>query len=194
MAQPRENDGMQGDGDKPKRGRPKGSTNKPRLTVVQNDVGKVVRLNAGQGKDVNGLTSRQEQFCQGVGTHLLSQSDAYRAAYNAENMTSDNINNEAYKLMRRPEVISRVNALIEIRMAKTSHDSARIKQHVIERLWIESQDIKNPATTRVRALELLGKMTTVSLFTDRVMTETVEARSPEDIEQQIKDKLAKLAG
>jgi hypothetical protein len=46
----------------------------------------------------------------------------------------------------------------------------------------------------VRALELLGKMTTVSLFTDRVMTETVEARSPEDIEQQIKDKLAKLAG
>lgn len=191
---------MQGDGDKPKRGRPKGSkttpkaVGKPVLSLVASTTDKVVRLSAGQGKDLNGLTSRQEQFCQGVGTHLLSQSDAYRAAYNAENMTSDNINNEAYKLMRRPEVISRVNALIEIRMAKTSHDSARIKQHVIERLWIESQDTKNPATTRVRALELLGKMTTVSLFTDRVMTETVEARSPEDIEQQIKDKLAKLAG
>jgi hypothetical protein len=37
-------------------------------------------------------------------------------------------------------------------------------------------------------------MTTVSLFTDRVMTETVDARSPEDIEQQIRDKLAKIAG
>jgi hypothetical protein len=126
--------------------------------------------------------------------HLLSQSDAYRAAYNAADMTSDNINNEAYKLMRRPEVISRVNTLVDDRMRKTSHDSARIKQHVIEKLWLESQDTKNPATVRVRALELLGKMTTVSLFTERVMTETVEARSPEDIEQQIRDKLAKLAG
>jgi hypothetical protein len=192
-----ESDGMQGDDTKPKRGRPKGSGVKPRLTVVPvvpNDGGKIIRLTAGQGKDSNGLTSRQEQFCQGVGTHLLSQSDAYRAAYNAENMTSDNINNEAYKLMRRPEVISRVNTLVDDRMRKTSHDSARIKQHVIEKLWLESQDTKNPATVRVRALELLGKMTTVSLFTDRVMTETVEARSPEDIEQQIRDKLAKMAG
>jgi hypothetical protein len=167
---------------------------KPTLSIVSSTTDKVVRLAAGQGKDSNGLTSRKEQFCQGVGTHLLSQSDAYRAAYNAQNMTSDNINNEAYKLMRRPEVISRVNTLVDDRMRKTSHDSARIKQHVIEKLWLESQDTKNPATVRVRALELLGKMTTVSLFTERVMTETVEARSPEDIEQQIRDKLAKMAG
>jgi hypothetical protein len=190
---------MQGDDTKPKRGRPKGSTNKPRaigkpvLSLVANDGGKVVRLSAGQGKDANGLTAKQEVFCQEVakGSNL---SAAYRIAYNAENMKPNIINNEACKLMARQDIAERVNRLIEERQAKTSHDSLRIKQHVIEKLWLESQDSKNPATVRVRALELLGKMTTVSLFTDRVLTETVEARSPEDIEQQIKDKIAKLAG
>lgn len=190
---------MQGDGDKPKRGRPKGSKTipkamgKPTLSIVPSTTDKVVRLSAGQGKDSNGLTAKQEAFCREVakGSNL---SAAYRVAYNAENMKPNIINNEACKLMSRRDIADRVNVLITENQAKTSHDSARIKQHVIERLWIESQDTKNPATTRVRALELLGKMTSVSLFTDRVMTETVEARSPDDIEKQIRDKLAKIAG
>jgi len=178
--------------DKPKRGRPR-AIGKPALSIVPNDGGTVVRLSAGQGKDVNGLTSKQELFCQHVakGSNL---SDAYRAAYDASNMKPNIINNEACKLMARQDIANRVNVLITENQAKSSHDSARIKQHVIEKLWLESQDTKNPATVRVRALELLGKMTTVSLFTDRVQTETVEARSPEDIEQQIRDKLAKMTG
>jgi hypothetical protein len=163
------------------------------LSLVANDGGRVVRLAAGQGKDANGLTVKQELFCQEVAKGS-SLSAAYRVAYNAENMKPNIINNEACKLMARQDIADRVNRLIEERQAKSSHDSTRIRQHVIEKLWLESQDSKNPATVRVRALELLGKMTTVSLFTDRVMTETIEVRSPEDIEQQIKDKIAKLAG
>jgi len=181
------------DGDKPKRGRPK-AVGKPMLSIVSNTESKIIRLSAGQGKDsINGLTAKQEAFCQEVakGSNL---SAAYRIAYNAENMKPNIINNEACKLMARQDIAARVNRLIEERQAKSSHDATRIRQHVIEKLWLESQDSKNPATVRVRALELLGKMTTVSLFTDRVMTETVEARSPEDIEQQIRDKLAKMAG
>jgi hypothetical protein len=166
---------------------------KPVLSLVANDGGKIVRLSAGQGKNSHGLTSKQEAFCQEVakGSNL---SAAYRVAYDAQNMKPNIINNEACKLMARQDIADRVNVLITENQAKTSHDATRIRQHVIEKLWLESQDTKNPATVRVRALELLGKMTTVSLFTDRVMTETVEARSPEDIEQQIKDKIAKLAG
>jgi phage terminase small subunit len=184
---------MVGDEGKKKLGRPSKVVGKPMLSIVANTDAKVIRLSAGQGKDANGLTAKQELFCQEVakGNNL---SAAYRIAYNAENMKPNIINNEACKLMARQDIAARVNRLIEERQAKSSHDSIRIKQHVIERLWIESQDTKNPATTRVRALELLGKMTTVSLFTDRVMTETVEARSPEDIEQQIRDKLAKMTG
>lgn len=189
---------MQGD-DKPKRGRPRGSTNKPRamgkptLAIVPDTGSKVIRLAAGQGKDANGLTVKQELFCQEVAKGS-SLSAAYRVAYNSENMKPNIVNNEACKLMARRDIADRVNTIIAENQAKTSHDSARIKQHVIEKLWLESQDTKNPATVRVRALELLGKMATVSLFTDRVQTETIEARSPEDIEQQIRDKLAKIAG
>ena len=184
---------MVGDEGKKKLGRPSKVVGKPMLSIVANTDAKVIRLSAGQGKDANGLTAKQELFCQEVakGNNL---SAAYRIAYNAENMKPNIINNEACKLMARQDITARVNMLIEEKQAKSSHDSIRIKQHVIERLWIESQDTKNPATTRVRALELLGKMTTVSLFTDRVMTETVDARSPEDIEQQIRDKLAKMTG
>jgi hypothetical protein len=185
---------MVGDGgQKKKRGRPQKVVGKPMLAIVPDTTGKVIRLAAGQGKDSNGLTVKQEVFCQEVAKGS-SLSAAYRVAYNSENMKPAIVNSEACKLMARPIIAARVNMLIEERQAKTSHDSARIKQHVIEKLWLESQDTKNPATVRVRALELLGKMTTVSLFTDRVMTETIDARSPEDIEQQIKDKLAKLAG
>jgi hypothetical protein len=178
---------------KRKRGRPPKVAGKPMLSIVANTEAKVIRLSAGQGKDRNGLTAKQEVFCQEVAKGS-SLSAAYRVAYNSENMKPAIVNSEACKLMARPIIAARVNMLIEEKQAKSSHDSIRIKQHVIERLWIESQDTKNPATTRVRALELLGKMTTVSLFTDRVMTETVEARSPEDIEQQIRDKLAKMTG
>ena len=185
---------MVGDGEKKKRGRPPKAVGKPMLSIVSNATEeKVIRLAAGQGKDSNGLTVKQELFCQEVAKGS-SLSAAYRVAYNSENMKPNIVNNEACKLMARRDIADRVNMIVAENQAKTSHDSARIKQHVIEKLWLESQDTKNPATVRVRALELLGKMTTVSLFTDRVMTETIEARSPEDIEQQIKDKIAKLAG
>jgi hypothetical protein len=184
---------MVGDGEKRKRGRPSKAAGKPMLAIVPDTTGKVIRFAAGQGKDSNGLTVKQELFCQEVAKGS-SLSAAYRVAYNSENMKPNIVNNEACKLMARRDIADRVNTIIAENQAKSSHDSARIKQHVIEKLWLESQDTKNPATVRVRALELLGKMTTVSLFTDRVMTETIDARSPEDIEQQIKDKLAKLAG
>ncbi len=184
---------MVGDGEKRKRGRPPKAMAKPMLAIVPDTGGKVIRLAAGQGKDANGLTVKQEIFCQEVAKGS-SLSAAYRVAYNSENMKPNIVNNEACKLMARRDIADRVNTIIAENQAKTSHDSARIKQHVIEKLWLESQDAKNPATVRVRALELLGKMTTVSLFTDRVQTETIEARSPEDIEQQIRDKLAKMTG
>jgi hypothetical protein len=43
---------------------------------------------------------------------------------------------------------------------------------------------------RVRALELLGK--SVALFTDRVETEDTTDRTADEIERDLKDKLARL--
>lgn len=168
------------------RGKVKG---KPQLSIVPN----VVPILRGKGKGSEGLTAKQEAFAVKVseGTTLA---DAYRHAYSAENMQAASIHVEACKLMANPLIALRVNALIEVKRVKSSHDAARIKASVIERLQIEANDTKNPASVRVRALELLGKMTDVSLFVDKVETTTHDARTPDEITEELKSRLAKIAG
>jgi len=162
---------------------------KPALSVVPGSV--VVPLAKGSGKDANGLTAKQEAFCQGVGARGETLAAAYRAAYDASGMTPANIHNEAYKLMLRPEIASRVNALVREKQAKTSHDAARIRSHVIERLHSESVNPDNPPAARVRALELLGKLDVVGAFRERVETETKQA-APDDIAATLEARLKAL--
>jgi len=168
----------------------------PRLAVVPS--GNVVALVKGQGKDVNGLTSKQEAFCQGVAVRGETLTQAYRAAYDCQNMAPSTINEHACRLMASDKVRARVNALIEQKRAKTSHDTAlnsiRIREKVRQRLETESEDMNNPGSVRLKALELLGKMTDVSLFVEKVETTTREEKTPEAIHEEIKQKLAKLAG
>jgi hypothetical protein len=151
----------------------------------------VIPLAKGQGRNQWGLTSKQEEFCQGVGSRGETLSAAYRAAYDASNMTPANVNNEAYKLMSRPEIAARVNALVRDKQARSSHDAARIRQHVIERLHIESTDPDNPPTARVRALELLGKLDVVGAFRERVQAEQA-APMTEDLAATLEARLKAL--
>lgn len=165
----------------------------PSLTVVAASPDKVVHLAKGQGKNEWGLTAKQEAFCQGVGSRGETLAASYRAAYDAANMTAANIHNEASKLMARPEIASRVNALVRDRQAKTSHDAARIRAHVIERLHAESTDPDNPPAARVRALELLGKLDVVGAFRERVATEAAEA-APADLAATLEARLRAVLG
>lgn len=164
----------------------------PKLALVEG--GNVIALAKGQGKDVNGLTAKQEAFCQGVGTRGETLTQAYRSAYDCQNMAPSTVNEHACRLMANDKIKARVNALAQAKMAKSSHDAAFIKARVIERLQIEANDTKNPASVRVRALELLGKMTDVSLFTDRIETKAVDDRSADAIKEELQQRLAKLAG
>jgi hypothetical protein len=88
------------------RGKPKGG--KPALSVVPQ--AEVVHLAKGQGRNAYGLTSKQEAFCQGVGSRGETLAVAYRSAYDAENMLPHTVHNEACKLMGRPDIAARVNA------------------------------------------------------------------------------------
>jgi len=56
------------------------------------------------------LTPKQEIFAQSI-VEGMTQSDAYRKAYDAENMSDATIHNEASDLMKNPEVTMRLNAL-----------------------------------------------------------------------------------
>lgn len=144
---------------------------KPTLRVVAEQPAEVVHLAKGQGKDHNGLTAKQEAFAQGVGARGETLAGAYRAAYDAEGMSPAAVHVAACRLMDNAAVALRVNALVQQRQAKTSHDAARIRQHVIERLHAESIDPDSSPAARVRALELLGKLDTVQAFKERVQQE-----------------------
>jgi phage terminase small subunit len=57
-----------------------------------------------------GLTPKQEKFCQGI-VSGLSQADAYRDAYNCENMSDEVIWKEASNLMKDRKVSVRIEEL-----------------------------------------------------------------------------------
>ncbi len=165
----------------------------PSLSVVAASPNKVVHLAKGQGKDANGLTAKQEAFAQGVGSRGETLAVAYRAAYDATNMAPATIHAEACRLMANPLIAARVNALVKARQASAQHDAARIKAHVIERLHAESIDPDNPPAARVRSLELLGKLSGVGAFIERVATEQAEA-APADLAATLEARLRAVLG
>ena len=58
-----------------------------------------------------GLTTKQEIFVQRL-IEGNSQREAYKFAYNCENMKDSTIDNNAYKLMQNNEVLTRYNTLM----------------------------------------------------------------------------------
>ena len=56
------------------------------------------------------LTPKQEAFCQAI-VGGENQSEAYRIAYDAENMAPATVNNKAYGLMKQGEIRVRVEEL-----------------------------------------------------------------------------------
>jgi hypothetical protein len=145
-----------------KRGKATRGGQTPGLRVVAASE-RVVPLIRGQGKSAEGLTVKQEAFASQVASGATLAA-SYRAAYDAGSMSASAIHNEASRLMDHPGVAQRVNQLVQQNRAKTSHDAARIRQHVIERLHIESIDPDSSPAARVRALELLGKLDVVGAF------------------------------
>jgi phage terminase small subunit len=56
------------------------------------------------------LTAKQEAFAQAIADGL-GQADAYRFAYDAENMKDDSVYPQASKLMKNPKVATRIGEL-----------------------------------------------------------------------------------
>ena len=53
------------------------------------------------------LTAKQEAFCQGIADGM-GQADAYRAAYDADNMKENSVYVQASKLMKNPKIAQRI--------------------------------------------------------------------------------------
>jgi hypothetical protein len=63
------------------------------------------------------LTDKQENFARAIALDGMNQSDAYRSAYNTENMSESTIWNEAYLLASHREVSKRINELRTMTLA-----------------------------------------------------------------------------
>lgn len=137
---------------------------------------------------ITGLTVKQEAFAQGVSSGM-SLSDAYRAAYEAERMSPQQIWTEASVLASSPKVARRLEALAlekerQRRMLAPADAAAALD---VLRLMMSKADSD---ATKVRAAELLAKA--AGVFTDKVEIEDKTDRSASEIEQAIADRLRRL--
>lgn len=118
-----------------------------------------------------------------------SYTEAYRKSYDASTMTERSVWNASSRLAKNPKVKDAIELLKDkSKTAQESHQKLS-NEWTVQRLQDEATDDRNPGATRVRALELLGKVG--GLF-DESTHVTVEHRSPEDVEKELMEKLGTL--
>ena len=99
------------------------------------------------------LTGKQEEFAKNI-VQGMSQADAYRSAYDVEDMSDNAIYVEASRLMDNPKVALRIKELRDT-LAKPTIMSAQ------ERLEWLSDLVTSFAITqdKLRAIDIMNKMT-----------------------------------
>ena len=93
--------------------------------------------------------------------------------------------------MEVPEEVKQVVGMVTAYQWKFVEQAQELRSMAVTKI---AQETNHPdARIRLKALELLGKVTEVALFTDRVEVKKTEM-SDEELEQQIKKKLDKYMG
>ena len=135
------------------------------------------------------LTNKQAKFASLV-ARGQTKSQAYRSAYDARHMKSSSIKVEANKVSNLPHVADAIQSLRENHEPTERTVEALTDDWIIEKLQEEASDESNPPHSRVRALEVLGKIG--GLF-DKTVTVTT-LKSPEELEKELKEKLSEFFG
>ena len=136
------------------------------------------------------LTGKQEAFAKLVaGGAVLS--DAYRECYSADTMKDSTVWSEACRLGQNPKVSARIKDIQADMEADRRTIERRREEWVLKRLSEEADQADN-ASSRIRALELVGK--TVGMFTDRIEQAETSERSASEIEKELKARLDRLIG
>ena len=94
-----------------------------------------------------------------------------------------------YETAKRPIVRARITALMDIMESEALHDAVRANAFIVERLWAEASDMSNRASERLRAIELLGKLSHVGSFVERSEVVTPDLRTSDEIKQRINELL-----
>ena len=88
------------------------------------------------------LTDKQENFARAIALDGMNQSDAYRSAYDTENMCESTIWNEAYLLASHQEVSKRIK---ELRMMTLAPKIMTAQERLV---WLTEVIRSSEETTR----------------------------------------------
>ena len=138
------------------------------------------------------LTIKQRQFVDEIIKGKLgSYKEAYAKVYDVTLTKQGKIPKwvevEASRLVANPKIAISIQRAIAKKEQSAVASSLRTRNYVIDQLYKESKE-SDSDSARIRALELLGK--SVSLFSDVV--ETKEARSSEEVEADIEERIQAL--
>lgn len=99
------------------------------------------------------LTAKQEAFCQAIASGM-NQSDAYRSAYDAENMKAETVQSKACLLMAEGKVRARVDSLKQSLSEKS--EWTRLDSVLTLRAIAESAEAKD--SDKTGAVKVLNEM------------------------------------
>ena len=101
------------------------------------------------------------------------------------------LNAENKKQLNTPAVVQQLTAMLTEYDHQVVEEAVQLRRFVTNKL-IEDAGLADPRH-RLKALELLGKISDVGLFSEKTEI-TVKHLSPDDLETQIKSKLFKILG
>ena len=138
------------------------------------------------------LTIKQRQFVDKIikgklGSYKEAYASVYDVTLNKDGSIPKWVEVEASKLVANPKIAISIQRAIAKKEQSAVASSLRTRNYVIDQLYKESKE-SDSDSARIRALELLGK--SVSLFSDVV--ETKEARSSEEVEADIEERIQAL--
>jgi len=137
------------------------------------------------------ITAKQYEFARLVAEEHLTSSDAYRKAYRPTIFVKNkSIHEMACRVTTNIKVQSMIRSIQHERAEENRTRAIRREEYILKKLT-EEVEHGDKASSRIRALELLGK--TVSMFSDKVELDTIKyERTSEEITEDLKLKLQKL--
>jgi hypothetical protein len=152
----------------------------------------IVLLGAASAKEKK-LTAKQRKFAEALAMGE-TKAGAYRAAYDT-NTAPIHQGHAGHRLAQNPKIAAQVDALVLANEARKHATPAALRALVIERLTAHAIDEDIKPAQRLRALELLGKVTEVAAFTERreVVTHTDAGQLRERLIQSLRQAIQATA-
>lgn len=128
------------------------------------------------------LTAKQEAFCQGIADGL-GQADAYRNAYDAEDMKDNTIYPLASKLMKNSKVAARITELKSAVQEKQLWSREMSVKALVQAYREGSGSVKVAAVKELNAMHGYNEPSKVSIngsLIQRIQREVIDGKDAND--------------